>query len=1168
MAQQSMALGMTDPSGAASTWRAYMSRNIKNIVTASSIAAEFRSVGDPISINNRYNYKMKVVTGIHGTPFDQQTDDNYWQSKQMLPNILRPLGSGIKNAAIINQGIYNINPIGGTNNFSGSSISAASGINPTNYTLVGTDDLQDRIRANRVPANDPLSAQYAAQLAPGSQLDSNNIEGDAQVNSFASEQSINRQAKSQIIDPNLIDPDTDINDPTLQSGLMSRALNHQLRNHIARLTPGRRMRNAIMAHKYDQAKNEVRSRLHFENAAAIRGNPALEAILNKRIDEANNDEILGMDDGDVKPVGEEEGEFKEEKDAEEEEGPGIPPYGGGGGGGGDDRGPDGSGGASGGTSGGYKSQKEKTGGGTSGTSESARGDPMGQLGYSKGGFVDSDHIAMKTANKKKSSSVQKVQALVAQAKAEVEQNYSSKKVDEYNDLYTKNNSGSALKSLGVMRNAQLVVKTTLELAQAKTLQVQEKGSVELREGQGFSMPGLTNVVGGGGVRPNYNDYKPSLRLQREGRSDPFSMPDAAPSSLDGGPLATFRRILSSYAGDLNSPENLMLLEMDTELRNHVHMHNATPKEQIDFLMQIFAQLQTSQKDILAKSMRTVVDMVLNNDERANFVQLILERESQIVEGTMNIGNESAVRDEIMRRDEESRLMGVETKELVNEINQVNQKREYFNLDPGRIRHRRTQKTSDYNVAAAKPKSKPLQAIADHYVKRSTDSKSLDNDTPEVKMTETGFNNNNERNIEAVRPIEPKPAGLVSGGSMTMTETMDGTVTKSISWFTNSIDNVMVVPYGSSNSTFLGGNAVHYHDFQPDVARHIEHSRSNRMLELEYVAGEKRSVESSAAGSRSRSRPDYIMGAQKREYERYETRGTKIRNVDDERGITVAAQGTAYSSHGGAVQIAAQIPDVLAKQATNLSDTVNLQPIDNSTSVNEVSRQIEDESTWLYTRTLNTFEQSFRALADNYLDPESAAEIDDEIINMRKREFETGKGIHYAVNLQSFSNAAGGMKMIRPELYANPTLQMIARRQEANAVMQLLGGFYRHTYVRVMSLKGGEADTDEVINKETQRFLQLTDRVMEQNLPFSPTEILAMVSHVGEKAAIQAMNDWSEGNRSEKDMRKTIKFPANVKVDRIDPIAGGANFSIGRDEKQQSYYLSGTAGKGNTYVTRR
>jgi hypothetical protein len=348
-----------------------------------------------------------------------------------------------------------------------------------------------------------------------------------------------------------------------------------------------------------------------------------------------------------------------------------------------------------------------------------------------------------------------------------------------------------------------------------------------------------------------------------------------------------------------------------------------------------------------------------------------------------------------------------------------------------------------------------------------------------------------------------------------------------------------------------------------------------MMELEYVAnensrGEKRSLESSAVVSRRRSGgvPDYIMGAQKRGYEYEPTRGSKIRNVEDERGITVAAQGTAYSSHGGAVQIAAQIPDVLAQAATNLSDTVNLQPVDNSTSLDEVSRQVEEESTMLYTRMLNTFEQSFRALGDKYLDPETAAEIDDEIINIRKREFETGKGIHYAVNLQSFANKAGDMKTIRPELYANPTLQMIARRQEANAVMQLLGGFYRHTYGRVMSLQGGQADTDEEIIKETQRFLRLTDRVMEYNLPYSPTEILAMVSHVGEKAAIQAMNDWSEANQSEKDLRKTIKFPADVKVNTIDPVQGGANFTIGRGEKQQSYYLSGKAGRGGAFISRR
>ena len=174
------------------------------LYTPASTASEYKFQGNQPKIQNAYNYKKQVSVGIHGLPFDQQNDENYWQSKQILPNINRPLGSGIKNALLINEGVYNINPIAGTNNFSGLNISVASGLNPTNYSIANTDDIEDRIRANAVAANDPLSAQYAKGLvAPGAQIDPNNVEGDAMLNSYRSESSVMRNAKAQVYDSNL-----------------------------------------------------------------------------------------------------------------------------------------------------------------------------------------------------------------------------------------------------------------------------------------------------------------------------------------------------------------------------------------------------------------------------------------------------------------------------------------------------------------------------------------------------------------------------------------------------------------------------------------------------------------------------------------------------------------------------------------------------------------------------------------------------------------------------------------------------------------------------------------------------------------------------------------------------------------------------------------------------
>jgi hypothetical protein len=214
MFNNSFALGSLDPSGAAATWRARLSGNTKNLFTSASSAAEYRFQGNQPKIQNSYNYKQRVSAGIRGVAFDQQNDDNYWRSKQIQPTINRPLGSGIRQAALINEGIYNINPIAGTNAFGGGVVSRASGLNPTNYSLATSDDIEDRLRAHAVPANDPMSAEFAKSLPAGQKLDPGNVEGDAMVNTFASDNSIARNAKTQAWDSKLFPAealDEDIN---------------------------------------------------------------------------------------------------------------------------------------------------------------------------------------------------------------------------------------------------------------------------------------------------------------------------------------------------------------------------------------------------------------------------------------------------------------------------------------------------------------------------------------------------------------------------------------------------------------------------------------------------------------------------------------------------------------------------------------------------------------------------------------------------------------------------------------------------------------------------------------------------------------------------------------------------------------------------------------------
>jgi hypothetical protein len=295
--QQSMILGNLDPSGAAATWRAYYSKRMDRIITTSSAASEFRTFGNMIRDNHAFNFKRQCVTGIRGAAFDQQTDQEYWQNKQLLPNINRPLGSGPRNAAIINEGVYNINPIAGTNDFSGMVISRATGLNPTNYSLVNTDDIQDRLRANTVPSNDPLSAQFALRLQAGNQVDPNNVEGDAMVNTFQNKQSIARAAKTQVIDENLVSADSEFQDPTFEAGIINKALNFKNRNHIETMPEGRRL--AVMVN------NWVESALRNQKRIARGHNAADDSVKDVKEEEEEESDVVDM--GTVSKKGGDEG---------------------------------------------------------------------------------------------------------------------------------------------------------------------------------------------------------------------------------------------------------------------------------------------------------------------------------------------------------------------------------------------------------------------------------------------------------------------------------------------------------------------------------------------------------------------------------------------------------------------------------------------------------------------------------------------------------------------------------------------------------------------------------------------------------------------------------------------------------------------------------------------
>lgn len=178
--------------------------------------------------------------------------------------------------------MYNINPIAGTNNFGGSEISLASGTNPTNYSIVNTTDIEDRLRAHAVPANNPLSAEFAKSLAPDAQIDTNNVEGDPMLNTFRSEQSIMRNAASQIYDENLMPDGEDGEQPneSLVYGRLRMGL-HKAQHAMRNIQP-----------------NEVLRRVLFnEQAEAIRRSAAQAA--GQVYDASNRREDLAAQFGNV-----------------------------------------------------------------------------------------------------------------------------------------------------------------------------------------------------------------------------------------------------------------------------------------------------------------------------------------------------------------------------------------------------------------------------------------------------------------------------------------------------------------------------------------------------------------------------------------------------------------------------------------------------------------------------------------------------------------------------------------------------------------------------------------------------------------------------------------------------------------------------------------------------
>lgn len=125
--------------------------------------AGFEYHASPAFNFTQFTFQPVDVAGIPGQANYSRSMDTLYQAKEMAPPLIRPM---TKNTPlIVSEASRAINPIAGGNYFSDLMVTKATGLNPTNYSLLGNDDIRDRLLAHNVAASNPLSPEYALAIA-------------------------------------------------------------------------------------------------------------------------------------------------------------------------------------------------------------------------------------------------------------------------------------------------------------------------------------------------------------------------------------------------------------------------------------------------------------------------------------------------------------------------------------------------------------------------------------------------------------------------------------------------------------------------------------------------------------------------------------------------------------------------------------------------------------------------------------------------------------------------------------------------------------------------------------------------------------------------------------------------------------------------------------------
>ena len=154
----SLQQAMTDPCGAAVTWRLAMGY-LGN--TPSSVRANYNTNGIKQNWADVHNIEQVTQCGVRGLPFNQQLDVNIWQRHEDHPYI----NDAINLSQIFTPEGIDSNFLYGTNKLTNAFVTDATGLNPMNVDLLGNSAGYGQTKQNVLPSSNPLSPGFAQALA-------------------------------------------------------------------------------------------------------------------------------------------------------------------------------------------------------------------------------------------------------------------------------------------------------------------------------------------------------------------------------------------------------------------------------------------------------------------------------------------------------------------------------------------------------------------------------------------------------------------------------------------------------------------------------------------------------------------------------------------------------------------------------------------------------------------------------------------------------------------------------------------------------------------------------------------------------------------------------------------------------------------------------------------